>query len=170
MTLKLSNYNNESVDLFYSYDIKEEHELFTSKDLEDVSNKILNNFLEISPEYGSLVSTYAKKNGLERIAILFAQGKKIKNTWYYFNGEKGSPVQEWIDKLDGKYKVLILSSCNPGKDDINSQKSPILMLNNEYSPHLFKDNFIDTRLFIPKIGYFNFYHPKPKEETEETEK
>jgi len=137
--------------------------------LEIVSNKILNNFLEISPEYGSLIDTYAKKNGLERIAILFAQGRKIKDTWYYFNGEKGSPVQEWIDKLDGKYKVLILSSCNPDKDEINSQKSPILMLNDEYSAAFFKINLVDTKLFIPKIGYFNFYHPKPKEEIKEAE-
>ena len=94
---------------------------------------------------------------MERIGILFAHGGDVGGKWNYYNEDKSFPIQSWINKMDGKYKALIMSSCNPGRLEINSQKSPVLVPNEVYSGALVNDGKVQTELFLPEIGYVDHY-------------
>lgn len=157
MTSKLFEYTYGDITLFYSKDIKEEHELNRKVDLDTISFNILRNFLELNSNYNTLVETYAKKKGLENIAILMAHGNEIKNKWHYFNEDKSFSVQSWINKMDGKYKALIIDSCNPGRNVIKSKKSPVLVPNETYSNQLFDKDRVQIEFFLPEVGYIDSY-------------
>lgn len=154
MLLKLLKYsysNNQckKIDLSYSEDMREEMELYNQMLLDIVCLETVENFIEMNPDYNKLIEAHAKKNNLEGIAILMAHGQKIKNNWYYFNEDAGSPVQSWINQNDGKYKALILYSCNPGRDEIKSEKSPVLTPNEVFSNRLFEKGKVQIELFMP---------------------
>lgn len=132
MALKLDKYtsfekadNGEKVDVFYTSDMKEELELFEKMPLNVFSREIAKKFLNINSSYKKIRSNSINKNNLEDIAVLAAHTKKIKGHWFYFNEDAGSPIQEWIDNVDGQYRCLIIYSCNPEKKELSSEKSPI---------------------------------------------
>jgi hypothetical protein len=132
MALKLDKYtsfekadNGENIDVFYTSDMKDELELFEKMTLNVFSRKIAKKFLNINSSYRKIIGNFTNKNNLENIAILAAHTKKIKGNWFYFNEDAGSPIQEWIDTVDGHYKCLIIYSCNPEKNELSSEKSPI---------------------------------------------
>lgn len=157
MALKLLKHTYKKIDLFYSHDMKEDLMLDNEMSLEIISWRTIEIFLEDNLEYDKLINVYAKKNNLERIAILLAHGQKIKNKWFYFNEDKISSVQGWINNLDGKYKVLILHSCNPGRDEIYSKKSPVLAPNEIYNNLLLEEGKVQIELFMPGSGYIDSY-------------
>lgn len=134
MALKLNKYTyfgksfkNENIDVFYTSDMKEELELFEKMTLDVFSREIARRFSEFNSNYKKIISDHAKKNNLENIAILAAHTKKIKGNWFYFNEDAGSPIQGWIDKVDGQYKCLIVYSYNLEEDKLLSEKSPIFI-------------------------------------------
>jgi hypothetical protein len=157
MISKLLEYNYRDIDLFCSKDMKEERGLIGVLDVETVTFSIIRNFLELNREYKELTEAYAKKNNLENIAILMAHGDEIKNKWYYYNKDKFFSVQSWINKMDGKYKLLIIDSCNPGRNEVKSKKSPILMPNETYSGLLLDEGKVQIEFFLPEIGYVDSY-------------
>ena len=59
--------------------------------------------------------------------------------------------------MDGKYKALILYSCNPGRNEITSEKSPVLVPNEKYSHVLLLKGRVQVELFLPKTGYIDSY-------------
>jgi hypothetical protein len=162
MSSKLLKYNSpnsdhKNIDFFYSLDMKDDMELHDEMALDIASWKTVENFIEMNPDYKKLIDVYAKKNNLEGIAILAAHGEKIKNSWFYFNGNAGHPIQKWIDINDGKYKALILYSCNPGKNEIKSNKTPVLAPNEIFSHRLLDKGKVQIELFMPGTGYLDSY-------------
>ena len=135
MALKLNKYTNikkavneENIDVFYTSDMKDELELFEKMNLDVFSREIARRFSKFNSNYKKIINDHAKKNNLENIAILAAHTKKIKGNWFYFNEDAGSPIQEWIDKVDVKYGCLIIYLCNSEKDELFSEKSPLFIL------------------------------------------
>lgn len=157
MTSKLLKYTCKDIDLFYSKDIEEEMGLNEKVNLETVHFNIIENFLDLNEEYKELIEAYAKRNKLEKIAILMAHGEEINKKWYYYNEDKAFSVQSWINKVDGEYKVLIINSCNPGKNIIKSKKSPLLMPNETYSGLSLRRGRVQIEFFLPEIGYVDSY-------------
>lgn len=71
---------------------------------------------------------YGKLIGLEKIAILNAHGDVSEGNWVYIDEKQERPVQNWINKRDGKYSSLILFSCyNPHELNLSSKKSLLLI-------------------------------------------
>ena len=154
---KLFKHACKDIDIFYTPDTKKEMGLKSEIYLDIVASKTVENFLGLNPDYNELIDFYAHKNNLERIAILMAHGDEFNGKWCYFDNEKSVPVQNWINRMDGKYRVLILSSCNPGRSTIESKKSPILVPNESYSPMLSLSGKVQVELFLPEKGYIDSY-------------
>lgn len=149
--------NYGDIDLFYSNDTKEEIGLDREVNLDTVSFNIIRNFLELNEKYKELVEVYGKKNKLEKIAILMAHGEEVNGKWKYLNEDKSFPIQSWINKMDGKYKLLIINSCNPGRNEVKSKKSPILMPNETYSGLRLEKGLVQIEFFLPETGYVDSY-------------
>ena len=154
---KLLQYKYKDVNFFYTRDMKEERKLNNTSVLDLMVSETVKNFLELNKGYSELIEAYAKKNKLEKIAILMAHGEEVNKKWYYANEDRTFPVQSWINKMDGKYKVLIMYSCNPGRNEITSKKSPILVPNRTYSNALLEKGKVQIELFLPKTGYVDSY-------------
>jgi hypothetical protein len=163
MALKLDKYTyfekipkKENIDVFYTSDMKEEMELYGEMNLEIFSWQNAEKFLNLNTDYNKLIEAYAKKNNLKNIAILAAHTKKIKDSWFYFNEDSGSSVQRWINSVDGKYKALILFSCNPEENEIHSKKSPIITPENFPGRYIYNER-IPISLYLPRKGNIDSY-------------
>jgi hypothetical protein len=157
MTKELLKYSKNGFDLFYSKDM-EEDELTSEIALDIISDEIETYFYsELDSKQKKLIDFNAKKNKLEKIASLYAHGDSVDETWHYVNGLKSFPLQEWINELDGKYKLIILSTCNPGRHEIYSEKSCILATNENYNKSKLEMGDVQMELYVPGIGYINSY-------------
>lgn len=163
MELKLDKYTyfrknpqEENIDVFYTSDMKDEIELSDEMDLEIFSWQTVEKFLNLNTDYNQLIEAYAKKNNLENIAILAAHTKKIKDSWFYFNEDMGSSVQGWINGVDGKYKALILFSCNPEENEVHSEKSPIITPEDFVGRYIYNER-IPISLYLPGKGNIDSY-------------
>ena len=154
---KLLKYTHKNTDMFYTRDMEDERRLDNKCVLELITSQTVENFLGFNEEYNELIEAYAKKNNLERIAILLAHGDEINKKWCYLNGHGNFSVQSWINKMDGKYKLLILHTCNPGRNEITSEKSPVLVPNEKYSYASSLRGRVQIELFLPKTGYVDSY-------------
>ena len=154
----LSKYTNGEFDFFYSKDLKEEDGLEDELTLEIVSSSVFEKSIQaLSDSQVELINLYSKKNNLERIAILYAHGDSEDGKWVYFNGEDSHSIQRWIGQKDGKYKLLILSSCNPEQEEITSKKSIILAPNESHNLIDFEVGNAQLELFLPGKGYLSTY-------------
>jgi len=90
-------------------------------------------------EYSEYRRLYAQLTGLDKIAILNAHGNVRGFTWIYQDGKDKRPVQNWLNKWDGKYNSMVLFSC--------------------YIPHLVNIATKKSLLFIPdrKIATIDVY-------------
>ena len=120
-----------------------------------IIERTLEDFLP--PKVSELVDLHAKKNNLERIAILYAHGDMKNKSWCYSDAESLFSVQRWIGQKDGKYKVLLLNVCNEEGKEVSSKKSIICHPNEIYSSSDQRSGDVQLELFIPKIGYVDDY-------------
>lgn len=132
MKPKLSKYILNDVDFFYSEDFDDPLiEIGERYFFELIIEKTLEDFLP--PKFKELVDLYSKENKLERIAILDAHGDVKDKKWCYSNGKNLFSVQSWINKMDGKYKLLILKVCNEKGHGISSKESVVCFPSKAYS-------------------------------------
>lgn len=92
------------------------------------------------------------------IAILHAHGGVANNTWIYedqtiFKGKHYIPVQEWVDKNDGKYDVLFITACNGGAKTLHARKSVIVHGKKNLSTDDLLVSHINLFVFVPGRGY-----------------
>ena len=136
----------------------EKDELKSEVALEIISDEIETYFYsELDPRQKKLVDLNAKKNNLEKIAALYIHGDSVDKEWHYVNGNKTSPIQKWINEMDGKYKLIILSTCNPGRHEIYSKKSCIFATNENYNKSKLEMGEVQMELYVPEIGYIDNY-------------
>ena len=155
---RLKKYILDDVDLFYSTDIKSDFNLNDEKSLEYYISVIMQKFLERNYLYRELINLNSIRRGLEsRKAILDAHGESEDNVWMYRVGDKVIPVQNWINRMDGKYTTLVLHCCNVGSYSIYSKKSAILVPDNTYSEMLCNIGECNIELYIPGKGYISSY-------------
>lgn len=169
MKSRLSQYTLENVDLFYSKDFdREATDNYIKEKIDDplieineehffqlVIEQVLDDFLP--PKAKELVDLYSKRNGLERIAILYAHGDMKDNKWCYSDGENLFNVQNWINQKDGHYKAILLKVCNEEGEDISSKKSILCYPNEVYSVASQKQGEVQVELFFPEIGHVDNY-------------
>ncbi len=162
MPPKLFKYTQKDVDLFYTEDIIKNKFNLTRKQvaqtiLDTITSHFLESFLKDNKEQGELIEIYAQKNNLERTVILSAHGDSRNHKWYYSDGDKDFLVQSWINNMDGNYKLLILNVCNPGRHEVSSKKSALLLPNEIYSGIRVARGRVQLELFIPGRGYVDSY-------------
>ena len=157
MAIKLLTHTHEDIDLFYTSDMISNMGLYNEMERGVACWSTVKQVIENVPNYNAIVNAYSKKNNLERVAILAAHGEEIKFNWHYFDGDSSSPIQNWINKMDGKYKALILNVCNPRNNSIKSKKSIILHPNGVISNRLLAQEVVPIELFLPGIGYIDSY-------------
>ena len=157
--LKHSTDNVEygKIDFFYSPDMKEDIELHDENALNIVAWTTLDAFIGLNPEYNEIVEANAKKNNLERIAILAAHGTEKESKWVYFVNEDAKSMQRWVSSVDGKYKAIILYSCNPGSNEIYTRKTPIIAPNETFSHRLLNQGKVQIELIMPETGHVDSY-------------
>jgi hypothetical protein len=93
----------------------------------------------------------------DRKAALCAHGGFSRNNWIYFNNDTPHNVQSWINKYDGQYKVLLISSCNSGNATVYSNKSALLLPNTDFNVKDIEGGLAQVELYIPRIGYIDSY-------------
>ncbi len=162
MASKLMKYAGEDenygkVDFFYSPDMKKDIGLKDDFALDILSWTTLNKFLGMNFEYEKVIEANAKKNNLENIAILAAHGADKDGKWFYFVDEKEKSMQRWINSVDGKYKLIILYSCNPGGNEVYTKKTPIIAPNETFSYKLYNEGKVQVELIMPNTGYVDSY-------------
>lgn len=162
MVSKLLKHSTDNVgygkiDFFYSPDMKKDIELEDKTALEIVAWTTLDAFIGMNPEYNKIVEANAKKNNLEKIAILAAHGTEKDGKWVYFVNEDTKSMQRWISSIDGKYKVIILHSCNPGRNEIYTRKTPIVAPNETFSYRLLNQGKVQIELVMPETGHVDSY-------------
>jgi hypothetical protein len=167
--IPLKKYSDEFRDIFCT---QEMYEYYTSDDGENldfhqrtaedicdlVNNAILNSFLRANKHYPAFVSAYSKKVDIEKDAALFAHGTTIDKKWNYIDLFGYSPVQKWIDSVDGKYSVLYLVCCNRGNHTIKSKKSAVLHPFGVYSEPFREQGHVQIELFVPGLDYVTPYN------------
>ena len=86
--------------------------------------------------------------------VLHAHGIDINGVWNY-ELQEGLylPVQQWVNKYDGKASPLLIASCNPKNYEIESQSS--VVLNSKGNTIMPLDSFIrdQMRIYNPGEGY-----------------
>ena len=185
MKPKLFQYTLKDVDFFYSKDFdREATEDFIRKGVDDFDREATEDFIRkevddfsieidehyffqlliegtlkdfLPPKFMKLVNLHSKQNGLERIAILNAHGGMKNNKWSYSDVENLFSVQSWVNKMDGKYKILLLKVCNEEGEEISSKRSIICHPNEIYSSEDQRVGEVQVELFIPGIGYVDNY-------------
>jgi hypothetical protein len=162
MTSKLIKYSADNaeygrIDFFYSPDMKEDIELHDETALDIVAWTTIDAFLGMNQEYNKIVEANAKKNNLEKIAILAAHGQDKNNKWVYFVNEEAKSMQRWISSMDGKYKAIILYSCNPGRNEVYTRKTPIIAPNETFSHKLLNQGKVQIELVMPGTGHVDSY-------------
>ena len=168
MEPNIFKYTLGEVDFFYSKDFgREETQKLIRETAQDPSIKLGEGYFKdtitqtldcfLHPKFKKLVDLTSKKNKLERIAILSAHGDSINHRWYYDDGENLFSVQSWINKMDGKYKLLILAVCNEKGHDISSKKSLVCFPNEVYSERGREHGEVQVELFIPGLKYVDSY-------------
>lgn len=60
------------------------------------------------------------------VCVLFAHGFQEGNNWGFWNDQLAHKVEDWVKLMDGKYGLLILSSCNEGQSLTFTKRSLIL--------------------------------------------
>ncbi len=157
MGLKLLKHSNKNIDIFYTTEMLEDRELLNKLSLNVACDRTEENFINKNPDYIKIIKENSKKTGLENIAILTAHGDNIRNNWFYFNEDAGSPIQHWINEVDGKYNALILDVCNPKNSSITSEKSVVIHPNGGVSNRLLMQDRVQMELYLPGIGYLDSY-------------
>jgi len=148
MKPNIFKYTLGEVDFFYNKDFDDpsmgidEHYFF-----KHIIERILDDSL---PKLKESIDLHAEKNNLERIAILNVKGDVRNKKWCYSDGENLFSVQSWINKMDGKYKLLILKVCNEKGHGISSKKSIVCFPNKVYSARGCKHGEVRLELFVPK--------------------
>ncbi len=145
------------IDFFYSPDMKKDIELNDEKALDIVAWTTVEAFIGMNQEYNKLVEANAKKNNLEKIAILAAHGGAEKNKWVYFINEDAKSMQRWISSIDGKYKAIILYSCNPGRNEVYTRKTPVIAPNEDFSHKLLNQGRVQIEIVMPNTGHVDSY-------------
>lgn len=168
MKPKIFKYTLREVDFFYSVDFgiegtrefmkeafQDPHIKLGKEYFKDEIERTLDNFLP--PKFKELVDLNSRENKLERIAILEAHGDEKNKKWCYDDGENLFSVQSWINKMDGKYKLLILAVCNKEGHNISSKKSLVCFPNEVYSVRGREHGEVQIELFIPGLRYIDSY-------------
>ena len=96
----------------------------------------------------------------DSIAILHAHGGVLNGKWVYQDtrlfGKKFIPVQDWINKCDGKYDVLFTTACGTKSESkINSKKSIVVHAKENFSLDELKRHQIKMHVYIPGKGYLS---------------
>lgn len=89
-------------------------------------------------------------------AILLAHGGDLNGKWVYqderFFGKKYLPIQDWINKNDGKYDDLFILACG-GDCDIESEKSIVVHAKEDFSVEELTRHKVKLHVYIPGKGY-----------------
>jgi len=78
-------------------------------------------------------------DSLDNMAILYAHGSNNEGSWNYQEkrllGLKERNVQDWINKHDGKYDLLLIACCNSdNKGKAKSMLSTLVYPSTDFSP------------------------------------
>ncbi|MDP2672754.1 MAG: hypothetical protein Q8O84_02995 [Nanoarchaeota archaeon] len=89
-------------------------------------------------------------------AILLVHGGILNREWVYedntFFGKKYIPIQNWINKYDGKYDDLFILACG-GNCEIKSKKSIVIHAKEDFSLDELARHQIKMHVYIPRKGY-----------------
>jgi hypothetical protein len=109
-----------------------------------------------------IIEAYERQAGLGGSAVITGHAKNNKGVWTYKDGELRLPVQELIDKLDGRYSTIMLLLCNSGSHEIISRESIVIHPDGDiYYRDLFfqgknrTNHGYRTRMYIPGRGYLS---------------
>ncbi|MCH7850305.1 MAG: hypothetical protein IH845_01550 [Nanoarchaeota archaeon] len=118
-----------------------------------VSSMMKSGFIGRRTTYGSLIDSFSRKTGLEGFAMLYGHGGYRDGVWF-IGDEKRTPVQNWIDSLDGERAVIALRICNPNNTEIKSKRSIVLHWNSAASlREVFQGGYV--RIYVPGDGYLD---------------
>jgi len=86
-----------------------------------------------------------------RVTILHAHGKEHKKfKWYFIDKGHAKSVLKWVREKDGKFDLIILIVCNPGKlKEIRTKKSLLIMPNNVFSLQRLENRWVKIKLIKP---------------------
>lgn len=151
------------------------HDLAPGLKEEEVSKMVLELFPTdvisiLMTNAGFLGAYYAwgERSGLEGIALLEAHGGWSNGQWLFgADAPLDTPVQNWVDAFDGRYRLLILCCCNPeNRGTITAKRSLVIHLRSSLLLENVFNRRSKQRIFIPGYGYYDADDPHLKAVTE----
>jgi len=111
--------------------------------------------LRRKPLYREAIETHSSSKGLKGKVLLDSDGNSNSPDWMYLDEKKRRKVQDWIDKIDGRYAVAFLAICNEGnRSKIHSEKTAIVHPRTSTSyVKMMGGSGIIAGVFIPGVGY-----------------
>jgi hypothetical protein len=99
-----------------------------------------------------------RRLNLQEDAVLIAHGspgKRGTKIWRYYDEprKKREHVQNWIDSVDGEYRVLFLHVCNCRSLEIKSERSLVIHADHRFSLGDMLSNQVNLRIYVPEKGY-----------------
>lgn len=111
-----------------------------------------------------LMIAHEQKSGTTKIALLMAHSQGSSDEYrYYDHPDVPTLVQDWINKHDGEYNVLIVAPCNMKNHEVESNKSIVIHSTRKLSlAEMMRSKGGFSKIYIPTIGYFekNYYQIK----------
>ena len=115
-------------------------------------------------EYDLMPQSYVSKEisellfSAEKTAILHTHGGILDGKWVYQDtrlfGKKYFPIQNWINKNDGKYDVLFITACGKMPESkINSKKSIVVHAKESFSLDDLARRKVNLFVYLPEEGY-----------------
>lgn|SRR3989344_888177 len=108
--------------------------------------------------FREVIDKHGKESGLSGWAMLEADAKRENGEWVYGDGMRRLNVQNWVNKLDGKFVVLYLKICNPkAESTIETEKSVVIHPGRIINATDLLWGKADLRLYLPGEGYLDTY-------------
>lgn len=142
-------YRKDEVTIFMSNDIHQEYQQIFDKENDELSEigyllgdafreclviRFVDNYLNaISEDQWEYIELFAAKYNMPRIAMLIAHGFANGPDWYIRDNEKEIPLQNWLDRHDGRYSCIYCNVCNPLSQTIKTKKSLLIIPDAEIS-------------------------------------
>lgn len=88
----------------------------------------------------------------KRMVVLSAHGIVENYRWFYRDGQRKLSLQKWVDRHDGQYAMLVLSSCNIEQHTPKARKSLLMVPDCSFSLKSVRDGNASFSLIHPREG------------------
>ena len=109
--------------------------------------------IETNKKIKRILEEHSKSSGLDNFTMLLADACDDNRKWVFYDGKRKHIMQNWVNKMGGLSLAIIIASCNPKDQEIESKKSIVIHFRNKIKPYKILSDSYRIRAYIPNRGY-----------------